>query len=230
MDAMSVPVLYVQGLVEALERIGVSREHFLRAAWLEPNRVRNGHARLEPTTFDAALETALALSGDEAFGLRVGDMVNPVHYNIVFHIAAHAPTLGAAIDSMRRFFPLLSEQPFLRLVEGEATACLLCDVGAGRLPIRRFRAEFAMVTIHRFFQYLAQAKPLAVMFDYPSPSYHLEYTRCFGGVERFGTTCTGLVFDRSLLVGPNAHADPDLHAVLVAHAEKRVSQGKSDAG
>jgi AraC-like DNA-binding protein len=228
---MPVSVRFVQGLIEALECIGVPRERFLRAASLDPSSVRDVEGRLDSEAFDAALEAAVALSGDEGFGLHVGDMLYAVQYDLAFHIAAHAPTLDVAIDSLQRFYPLLSERPFLDLVEEGRTASLVYDLGAGPPSARRFRAEFTILALYRLLKHFApKARPLVVAFDYPAPRYWSEYARCFEGTERFGTTFTGIVFDRALLVRSEVQHDRDLYALLVSHAERRLSEMEVDSG
>jgi AraC-like DNA-binding protein len=224
-------VLFVHALMEALERSGVSRERFLLAAPIDPAWLERTDARLDLATFDALLDLALSLTGDEAFGLRMGDMVNPGNYNLTVHLVAHATTLRDAIDCMERFHRLLTDRPFWRFVEDDCTASLLYDARPGSSPARRFRSELTMTGFYKLLKYFApRARPRVVAFDYPAPSYRAEYARFFEGVERFGQKFTGVVFDRQLLEALQVHRDPELHATIVSRAERRVAQIVNDAG
>jgi AraC-like DNA-binding protein len=228
---MGTSVLFVHALTEALERSGVPRERFFRAAPIDLTRLERTDARLDLATFDALLEIALSLTGDEAFGLRMGDMVNPGNYNLTVHLVAHATTLRDAIRCMERFYRLLTDRPFWRFVEDDRTASLLYDAGPGASPARRFRSELTMTGFYKLLKYFApRARPRFVAFDYPPPSYRAEYTRFFEGVERFGQKFIGVVFDRKLLGALQVHRDPELHATIVSRAERRVSEMVNDAG
>jgi AraC-like DNA-binding protein len=228
---MALSVLFVHALTEALERSGVSRERFFQAAPIDPTQLEGLEGRLDLDTFDALLELAVSLSGDEAFGLRMGDMVNPGNYNLTMHLAAHAPTLGDAIGSLQRFRALLSDRPFWRFVEEDRTASLVYEAGPGGSAARRARCELTMTGFFKLLKYFApRARPRVVAFDYPAPSYQAEYARFFEGSERFGHPFTGIVFDRKLLGTLQMHRDSELHATIVSRAERRVTQLVSDAG
>src|SRR5579872_2841082 len=228
---MGLSVLFVHALVEALERSGVGRERFLRAAALDPADLERPEARLDLATFDTVAEVAVSLSGDEALGLRVLDLLSPAHYNLSAHLVLHATTLRDAIDSLQRFYQLLNDRRFWRFVEDDRTASLVYDAGAGSPSGRRFRSELTITSFYRMLRHFApHARPRMVAFDYERPSYHAEYTRFFGGIERFAQAFTGVVFDRALLASTHLHRDPELHATLVSHAERRVTQMREDAG
>jgi AraC-like DNA-binding protein len=218
-------VLFVHALIAALEHTGVSRERFLEAALVDRAILDRPDGRLSLAAFDGLLELALELTGDEAFGLRMGDMVNPGTYNLSMHLSAHASTMREGIESLGRFYRLLTDRPFWKFVEDAETGTIVFDAGRGNSRGRRFRCE---LTIGNFCKMLAAFAPGSraevVAFDYPAPPYRLEYERIFHGAERFEQPFTGIVFDRKLLDVAQLHRDPELHATIVSRAEKRVSQ------
>lgn len=192
---MSTSILFVRVLVEALEHFGVSRERFFLAAPINPGQLDKPEARLELKELDGLLDLALTLSGDEAFGLRMGEMANTSNYNLVAHLVAHASTLRDGIDSMLRFHQLLTDRPCFRLVEEGPTATVLYDAGLGSSSARRFRTELSVIGFYRMVKHFDRnARPL-VAFDYPAPPYRAEYARVFEGTERFGQAFTGVAFD-----------------------------------
>jgi AraC-like DNA-binding protein len=226
---MSTSILFVRVLVEALEHFGVSRERFFLAAPIDPDQLDRPDARLELEELDALLDLALTLSGDDAFGLRMGEMANTSNYNLAAHLVAHASTLREGIDSLLRFHQLLTDRPCFQLVEDGRTATVLYDAGLGSSRARRFRTELTVIGFYRMVKHFDRnARPL-VAFDYPAPAYRAEYARVFEGAARFGQTFTGVAFDRDRLVSAQIHGDPELHAALVARAEKRVSQRADSA-
>jgi len=227
---MGLSVMFVHALAEALERSGVPRERFLQAAPIDPSVLGSAEGRLDLATYDALLELALSMTGDPAFGLRMGETFNTANYSLTAHLAVHASTLRDAIDAMQRFYRLLSDQLLWRLVEEGRTASLVYDARPGSAPGRRFRAELTVTGLYKLFKYFApRARPRMVAFDYPAPAYRAEYARVFEGAERFDQKVVGVVFDRDLLGSLQLHRDPELHATIVSGAERRVSQMASEA-
>jgi AraC-like DNA-binding protein len=228
---MALSVLFVHALVDALERSGVPRERFLDGAPVDRAALESLEQRVELATYDALLERALTLTGDESFGLRAADLVGPASYNLTAHLAAHATTMRDAIGALLRFYQLLTDQPFWRLVEEGRTASLVYDGRPGPLPVQRFRAELTISSLYKLFKnFVPRGRPRAVAFDYPAPPYRGAYTRVFEGTETFDQAFTGVVFDRGLLETAQIHKDPELHATIVSRAERKVSAMVKDAG
>lgn len=221
---MSTSILFVRALVEALEHRGVPRERFFLGASIDPGQLDQADARLELEELDALLDLALTLSGDEAFGLRMGELANISNYNLVAHLVAHASTLRDGIDSLLRFHQLLTDRPCFQLVEEGRTATILYDAGPGSPRARRFRTELTVIGFYKLVKHFDRNVRPLVAFDYPAPAYRAEYARVFDGAERFGQTFTGVAFDRDRLASVQIHGDPELHSALVARAEKRISQ------
>lgn len=222
---MGTSVLFVHALIEALERSGVTRERFLQAAPIDPAMLEGTEGRLKTATFDAVLETALSLTGDDAFGLRMADMVNPGTYNLSMHLTAHASTMRQGIESLQRFYRLLTDRPFWRFVEDDRTGTIVFDAGRDDSLGRRFRCELTISNFYRMLTaFVPGSRAKMVAFDYPAPAYRAEYTRVFHGMERFDQEFTGIVFDRKLLDVAQIHHDHELHATIVSRAEKRISQ------
>jgi AraC-like DNA-binding protein len=228
---MRVSILFVRALVEALEHHGVSRERFFAAAPIDPGTLDRPNVLLDLGELDALLELAVALTGDEALGLRMGEMADATHYNLAAHLVVHATTLRGGVGSLLRFQQLLVDRPFLELVEEGRKATLLYDAAPGSLNARRFRTELTVTGLYRLLRYFdRRTRPRVVAFAYGPPPYRAEYSRAFEGTERFSQTFTGVVFDRNLLGSTQIHGDADLHAALVARAEKRVSRMVDSAG
>jgi AraC-like DNA-binding protein len=218
-------VLFVHALIEALERTGVSREHFLQAAPVDRALLDRPDGHLSVESLDALLELALKLTGDPAFGLHMGEVVNPATYNLSMTLMGHAATMREGIESLGRFYQLLTDEPFWRFVEDERTGTIVFDAGRGDSAGRRFRCELTIGNFYKMLDaFVPGSRAEVVAFDYPAPPYRVEYTRIFDGAERFEQVFTGIVFGRELLDVARTRHDAELHASIVSHAEKRVSQ------
>jgi AraC-like DNA-binding protein len=222
---MAVSILVVRGLLEALEQSGVARERFLAVSGFDPARLECADARVTLQEYDALHELALDLTGDEAFGLRLGELASAPTYNLVAHLVAHAGTLREAIDALIRFHRLVLDRPAWQLVERGVTATLVYAVAPGSTRCRRFRAEVAMTGFYRMVRYFGRsARPQLVAFEHAAPVHAAEYARVFEGTARFDQAVTGIAFDRELLHASTLNRDPEFHAALEAQAEKRLSR------
>jgi hypothetical protein len=63
-----------------------------------------------------------------------------------------------------------------------------------------------------------------VYFEHARPDHHREYTRIFGGAERFKQRCTGMDFDATLLDRQQLHYHAELHHVLRSQAERELDR------
>jgi len=217
--------VFIHALIEALERSGISRERFLAGAPIDRALLERVGGRLSLASYDALVDRALELTGDPAFGLRMGGLVNPATYRLSMDLMAHASTIREGIESLERFYQLLTDKPFWRFVEDDRTGTIVLDAAKGDLAARRFRCE---LTIGNFYSMLTAFVPGSsaevVAFDYPAPPFRTEYERLFKGAERFEQAFTGIVFRRELLDIPQVRHDTELYATIVSHAEKRISQ------
>ncbi|HEX3597697.1 MAG TPA: AraC family transcriptional regulator ligand-binding domain-containing protein [Polyangiaceae bacterium] len=222
---MAVSILVVRGLLEALEHVNIPRERFFEAAGLDPTKLEEADGRISLAEYDAYHELALDMTGDEAFGLHLGEMAQAATYNLLAHLVVHAATLRHGIEALSRYHRLLLDRPAWQLVEQEHTATLLYDVAPGTLRSRRFRAELSMTGFYRMARYFARnAQPHTVAFEHAAPAYEGEYARVFDGTARFEQGFTGIVMPREMLGASTMNQDAEFHAALQAQADKRVSR------
>jgi AraC-like DNA-binding protein len=165
------------------------------------------------------------LTGDEALGLHMGESMTERTHPIVAHLVANAGTLREGIETLLRFYQLVTDRPVWRLEEADDRATLFYDVVPGTPRCERFRAEMTITGFYRMIRTFARdARPRFVAFEHPAPRYRAEYSRIFEGAERFDQRFTGIEFDRELLGAAQLHRDEEFRAVVESQAEKRVSR------
>lgn len=227
---MAVSVLLARAVVEAIERAGVAREALFTRARLDPKVIERAEGRISLEEYDALQDVAVDLTGDDALGLHMGEAATETTHPIVAHLVAHAGTLREGIETLLRFYQLVTDRPAWRLVEEGDAATLFYEVAPGSTRCTRFRAEITMTGFYRMVRTFAHdARPRLVAFEHAEPSYRGEYTRIFEGAERFDQTFTGIVFDRNLLESAQIHRDAEFRAVVELQAEKRVSRLSKNA-
>jgi AraC-like DNA-binding protein len=216
----------VQGLIEAVETVGVPRTHLLRAAHIEPEQLEVADFRLLSSEVYRLCELAVDLTADPALGLHWAEKLSGDTFNPISHMLAHSPTLRQAFDAFQQCGRLLTDQVSYVMFETEDTVILRCNPPpSASLRARRFTAEMLLASFLRLLRsFSAQARPRQVNFDYQAPSYAAEYTRAFQGAERFGQAHSELIFDKSLMDVVSPHKDDDVHRALRAIAERRVLQ------
>jgi AraC-like DNA-binding protein len=221
-----VSVRVVQALVEAVEKAGVSRQRFLKAAQLEAATLEQADARLPRSRVWQSCETALDLTGDPAFGLHWAERLTPSSFNLVSLLVTHANTIRQAFETLFQYGRLLTDQLGLEVRERERTVEVRYARSRGAsLRIQRLEAELSTLGLYRMLRALnADARPERVTFEYSAPLQRAEYTRLFDGAERFDQPFTGIVFDRTLMNSSSPRKDEDLHTELRALAERRIVQ------
>jgi AraC-like DNA-binding protein len=202
----------------------VTQDRFLAAATFDRQKLDDAEGRISQEEYDALVECALRLTGDEAFGLRFGARTSAAAHQLLAHLVNSAASLRDALEALMRFQSLLTE-PSCRLEERDHEARVVYDIAPGSARCRRFRAELAVVGFSRIVQSFGRGARLReVAFEYPAPEYRSEYARLFEGVERFDQSFTGIVFDRELLAAVQLHHDTGFHRALELQAETRVAR------
>lgn len=212
-------------LLAAVERAGVPQHRFLQAAKLDGRRLDLADGRILRSEVFGFCEVALDLTQDPALGIHWAEWNTANTFDLVSHLLAYATTLREAFNALFEFGELLTDQLNIKLIERDDEVEVHGGIVLGEsLRIRRLSAEMGMVGLFRMLQlFSSHAKFKYVSFDYPAPSYRAEYTRLFGGIERFDHSFTGIVFDRALMDAPSPHRDHDLQITLRELAERRMS-------
>jgi AraC-like DNA-binding protein len=223
---MSLSIMLLSALVEGVEPAGVSQSELLRVANIDPDRLEDIDGRFEREEYDRAQLAALDLTGDEALGLHLGERVTARPFDVIADLASHAPTLRAAFLSFARFHRIVTDGPDTTVHESDSVACAHYQFPRSNARCNRLRAEFAMVGFLRMVRQFAHrdGAARAVYFEHPAPVYRAEYTRIFGGVERFDHDFTGIEFDAALLDREQAPPSAELYMVLESFAERKLSR------
>lgn len=214
----------VRILLESAERAGIARAELLRLARFDAERLKLVEDRVARSEFHAMCELALDLSGDPALGLHGGEATTGGGH-LIPYLMANCACLRQALETLRQVQVLVSDDLLFQLVERAGSASVRFPVVEGASSrVARFMAELMSASMLRMVRRFAQgALPLQVCFAYRAPAHLREYTRVFGGVERFEHTFTGIVFDRALLEMRSQESDQELYDALRTLAVQRVN-------
>jgi AraC-like DNA-binding protein len=222
---MSVSVVVVRGLLEAVEAARVDRSELLAAVQFDPERLSDVDGRVPQAEYDALVERALDLTGDPSLGLRMGFATTSFPLSLNAQLIFQATSLREGLKLADRFYRLFTDERPLFIEEGARTIVVKATGVSGTPRCRRFASELTMSGLYKLLQFFSpQARAEMVAFEYPAPAPRSDYTKIFHGTERFEQSFTGLVIDRRLMDAQASNRDDDLHAVLRSEAAKRLAK------
>lgn len=228
-SAFQVSTMLVRSLAVELERRGISPENLLgdqALGLLDP-----GTEYVPLAQYQALLARGVALSGDAALGLYCGLEASESSFGLISPLISHAATLRRGIELVSQFQPLLVEGISLHLVEHGAAARLRCEFLSTEIAKDRSLVELAMAGLMRTLrQFGCKRESLtAVRFEHPCPAHHPAYTRAFSGLAQFSQPFTGFEFSATLLDRRNLTGEPNLHALVLAEAERSLERQARDS-
>lgn len=114
---------WVAVIDRALQQYGVDLAHSSLALGLTSSRLPSSPF-IEQANSNLVWNEATRLAGDDLFGLRLNRSYSPSAFNLLGLAVGTSATIGAALEQMTRFFPIMSTQVRLEL-RREADECLL---------------------------------------------------------------------------------------------------------
>ncbi len=216
----STSVLTARPVVAALEERGVDPGRILRSAELSSEALESVDNRLPRGSVQALWEGAAEAAHDPSFGVHVAESLPAGAYDVYEHLLAAEATVGAALERLSRYFPLLQEHATLRLVVEPGQARLVrrgptvgpqCDEFTFATLLLRSRQASAV-----------EWSPALVTFQHEQTHDDGALSRIFGCPIAFGAAETEMRIPPAVLQLPHAHADPKLLEVLCAHVDPRL--------
>ena len=208
----------VRALVEVVEDAGVSKEHLFAVAVFDERRLDGQEAPVELADLDALYVAALHLTGNDALGLRMGELSSAAAFGLAGQLTARAASPREGVEALLRLHRILTNRQGLRLEEHHHVPVLVCEVPPGLEVSRRLRMEASVASFYRMLRhFLRGVRPRTVAFDYSAPTYRSKYSRMFEGLERFEQEFTGIVLE------------PEALAETAADSPKPISQPITEA-
>jgi AraC-like DNA-binding protein len=218
------------GIAEHLERGGVAREAFCRAARLDPSWMDRPHDRLPSTGVERVWQAAVSLSGDSLLGLHLSEHYRTGAISILGYVLLNCATVGEALDRLARYTSLMNDGLRTRADRegGEVVIRLEAIEGMENFLLRDARqvmeAMFSGVVLTIRQLTGAMVVPTRVMFAHAAGGDVSEYHRIFGTLVRFGTPEHLLAFSATVMDQPIRAADPGLLEVFERHAIGRLHE------
>jgi AraC-like DNA-binding protein len=207
-------------VLSATAEAGVAARELLSAVHLKQERLNDPDAPIPYEQYVELYEQAARLTGDDTFGLHVGESVSLRMYDVVGYATMNSATLGDALKTWIRYYRIWSNGSRTTFTIDGSVARIGYEVFD--IPPRSCRQECecsqAMTVCLGRSLITADWSPREVRFQHASPANTAEHLRVFKSTIRFSCSTNEIIIDRSLLDRRIPRADTDLGRMLERHA------------
>jgi len=216
----------VNKIIDAVVSEGVQPEELYRAVDFDPALLDDPDNRIPFSQFVAFYEHGARLTGDDAFGLHMGERVEPELFDILGYVVINCPTFGEAINRLIRYHSIWNDGAFYNLDISGSQARLAYEYIDGLIDARRHDCEMTLSILVSFARRGTGVDwtPHEVSFQHSKPNSITEHQRIFRSQVHFDRPNNELIFDSSLLALPMMKADPGLCVILDRHAQELLSR------
>jgi AraC-like DNA-binding protein len=215
----------VEKITRAAANSGVAAHSLYEATGLNADLLADPDRRIPFSTIVLLYEKAAALTGDDAFGLHVGENVDPKAFDVLGYSVINSPTFGAGLDRMVRYNSLWTNGSSFAIEISEINTRIIYTYQDPAIEESRHDAEMTFAAIVTLGRTITDSdwSPLSVGFKHPQPLDTTEHSRIFRCKLTFGAEENEFIFDSRTLALPLVKADASLCAVLDRHAKELLT-------
>ena len=190
----------VNKIIDAVKSVGVEPQDLYRAVNFDPALLSNPDNRIPFSQLVAFYEHGARLTGDDAFGLHIGERVKPELFDVLGYVVINSPTFGEAIDRLIRYHSIWSDGAFYRLEISGPRAHLTYEYIDELIDERRHDSEMTLSILVSFARRGTGVDwtPHEVSFQHSKPPNIIEHQRIFRSQVHFDRPINELIFDSSV--------------------------------
>ena len=219
-------------IIDAAAQSGVTPQQLcedlpLAPSLLDKPDISNADCRVPFGQLVSLYERAAKLTGDEAFGLHVGERTRHKMFDLYGYVLMNSPTLGVALNRAVRYQSIWTDGAVFRLTVERSKARFIYEYVDVLTPLRRQDCEMtlaATTTLIRLITDTEKWNPLEVHFQHGRPPDVSEHHRLFRAPVFFSKPQNELIIALSTLDLPVTKADSGLFSVLDRYAQDLVSK------
>lgn len=226
MRTFTIQAKAVEKIANAVVARGVSAARLYEAVNLDASLLEDPDSRLPFEQIVALYEKAAELTGDDNFGLHIGQTVNPTAFDVVGYCALNSSTLGAAFARVARYHSIWTDGALFTLESANEISAIVYRYVDTSIHEHRQDSEMTLATVTTLCRNIATPDfaPASVEFQHAAPADVSEHRRLFNCSLKFDASLNRLSFPSSYLSLPIAKADASLCAVLDRHAEELLAK------
>lgn len=222
----TVLVRAVSKIIDAAVAEGVAPEDLYGSVNLDPNALNDPDNRIPFDQLVALYGQAAKLTNDDAFGLHIGESVDPKLFDVLGYMVVNSPTMGEALHRMVRYHSIWSEGALFNLDVNGSRASFTYQYLGEHSDVCRHDCEMTLAIVVSFSRRVTGVDwtPHEVSFQHSQPQSIAEHRRIFRAPIHFNRPDNTLVFDSSLLALPISKADPGLCEILDRQAQDQLAK------
>ena len=222
----SIQAKAVEKIIKSAAAGGVPARALYEAIKLNPAALIDPDQRIPFAQVVELYERAAELTGDDAFGLHVGEAVDPKAFDVLGYAVINSPTLGEALDRMVRYNFIWTNGSCFLVDSTRALTCIVYEYLDHTITARRHDTEMTLAAIAALGRTVASSElsPTRVTFQHDAPRDTREHARIFQCPVEFNAGKNQYFLDSRALELPIVKADPGLCAVLDRHAAELVAK------
>lgn len=173
------------------------------------------------------LEEAARVAGRDDIGVRFASQLPWADLGVLGYVVLNAPTVGAAIAHLRRYFAIQQTAGVFSLEVDNTTAHLRYALRrAPHEPARQHALAVLTMLVRLFRDGLREPAwaPAEVTLPHAPPARASDGLAFFGAPVRYGADAASIVFPAEVLRRTMVTADPGLFPILVSHAEECLAK------
>jgi len=216
----------VEKIINAATAHGIEPQTLYESVRLDPALLSDPDNRIPFAQLVALYERAAELTGDNNFGLHLGERIDPSAFDLVGYSALNSPTLGAAFARVARYHSIWTDGALFKLESANDTSAVVYSYVDTAMQEHRQDSEMTLATVTALCRNVTTSDftPAAVEFQHEAPEDLSEHLRLFRCPLQFGAQSNKLSFPSSFLSLPIAKADASLCVLLDRHAEELLEK------
>jgi len=222
----SIPVSYLQLLVEILAERGVGLEPLLAGVAIERDLLSRPEARMSPYQWTLLALNAIRLSGDPGLGYEYGLRMRPSAHGFLGYATLSCASVREAMEITIRYFQARQRDFSMRLVSDGEYGMVEVRENHPIPVLRPFFYENILIGMARgavtiIGTELTDFSGGEIWFDWPEPAYHAAYRERLPPI-RFSRPVNALRFPVRLLQLRPTLADPFASRQAIAQCEREL--------
>lgn len=214
---------WVNTVLSAAERVGVTREHLLTQAKIRPSELARERWPIDHIT--RLWRAAVHCTKDAGFGLKAGTLVGPGSFNVVSYLLQSAPNLRGAIGLVQQYQRLISDGGRFQIIAGTDASWVVYHPCQGTLAFSPHQIEAVLAAVVAFSRLVTgqSIQPRQVQFNQPRIGPMVGYREVFGCPVAFEQAFSGVLVANALLDAPLPQADMQLARLHDRYAAQRLA-------
>ena len=225
-----ISVTAVTGVLEAIEAAGHDPAPLLRALGLERDALADTYGFVPALDVARLLDEAARLTGDDCFGLHLGEHYHPKNIGPLVYVVLNSPTVGTGLDNIARYLRVHNEAASVSVVHGPKWTYLRHRLANLPAEVRRQQEEFSLALGLGTIRLMVGSgwSPVEVQFEHAAPARVSEHARVFGAPVTFGAPSNAFVVDHEFCDRQVPAADARLYPILTNHLERMLEEVPAD--